>query len=238
MKTMSLHPVLADSKVRGLVFDLDGTLIHSAPDIIQSLRLTLEQAGFGRLPEDYFPDNLHGTSMGILRSIMTDMGWEIPGDLSGLRENYLANYKAMDHGNTHLYPGVLELLDACKDAGLSLGICTNKVSELAMTALEKVGLNGVFDFVSGADTWANAKPSPVPLLETIRMLGLNPDQCLYFGDTSVDAICAHAAGIPFILHEAGYGDAALHVHKRLLSIRCWRELVTPRPTAPTLIPAA
>src|SRR5690606_33815742 len=132
---LTLHPLLADRHVRGLVFDLDGTLIHSAPDILHSIRVTLEHAGFGKLPEDYFPDNLHSTSMGILRDIMLDMGWTVPGDFSSLRREYLANYRALGHRNTRLYPDVQEFLYACKEAGFSLAICTNKVRDLAISAL-------------------------------------------------------------------------------------------------------
>lgn len=223
-QALTLHPLLADRQVRGLVFDLDGTLIHSAPDILHSIRVTLEQAGFGTLPEDYFPDNLHSTSMGILRDIMLDMGWKVPDDFSSLRAEYLANYRALGHRNTQLYPDVAEFLHACQEAGFSLAICTNKVRDLAMSALERVGLDGAFNFVSGADTWAEAKPSPLPLLETIRMLDLTPEQCLYFGDTSTDAACAQAARVPFLLHEAGYGDAALRQHRPSLAFKGWREL--------------
>ncbi|MCX5565672.1 HAD family hydrolase [Alcaligenes phenolicus] len=224
-QALSLHPLLAATDVQGLVFDLDGTIIDSATDIIHGMRLTFEQFGLGRLPDDYFPDNMHGTSAGMLRDVIVDMGWELPDDLTPLRAAYVEHYRGQHHKNTHLYPGVEDVLDACRDAGLSLAICTNKIHANAITALEKVGLNGVFDFVTGSDTWAQAKPSPLPLQETIRMLGLQPGQCLYFGDTSVDAICARDANVPFILHTSGYGDAALKSQSQLLAYAQWEELM-------------
>lgn len=224
---LMLHPLFTANDVHGVVFDLDGTIIDSAADIIHGMRLTLQQAGIGTLPDDYFPDNLHGTSVGIIQYIIEDMGWAPPDDLSPILAAYTENYRALRHQNTKLYGGSLAVLQACRQAGLPLAICTNKVHISALSALEKVGLNGAFDFVSGCDTWAQAKPSPLPLLETIRMLDLEPGNCLYFGDTSVDAMCARDAGVRFVLHEAGYGDEALKTQTQHFNFRHWDELLVP-----------
>ncbi|MFA7668666.1 MAG: HAD-IA family hydrolase [Burkholderiaceae bacterium] len=224
---LNLHPLLLENDVRGLVFDLDGTLIDSAPDIIHGLRVTFEEGGLGRLPEDYFPDNLHGTSDGIIRSILADMGWPIPADLAPIKARYVEHYAALGHQRTQAYTGVHDVLSACRDAALPLGICTNKVHSNAIAAAQKVGIHDLFDFISGADTWPASKPSPVPLLETIRMLGLTPEQCLYFGDTSVDAECAHAAGVRFVLYESGYGDAEVAGVSRHFTFSDWGELLAP-----------
>lgn len=220
----SLHPVFLEDDVRGLVFDLDGTLIDSATDILQGMRLTFEQMGLGTLPNDYFPDNLHGTCEGIVRSIMIDMDWPIPSDFKAVELQYTNNYATLQHKSTHLYEHVRDILTACRDAGLPMAICTNKGYASAVTALHKVELYELFDFVSGADTWGQAKPSPLPLQETIRMIGIEPEHCLYFGDTSVDAICARDAGVRFILHESGYGDQALRDLPQHFSFQRWNEL--------------
>lgn len=222
---LNLHPLLTDHDVHGLVFDLDGTLIDSAADIIHGMRLALQETGIGSLPDDYFPDNLHGTGQGIIESMISDMGWAHPGDLAPIQAAYTETYKGLKHRNTQLYGGAQDVLQACREAGLPLAICTNKAHASALTAIEKVGLNGMFDFVTGCDTWAQAKPSPLPLLETIRMLGLEPGQCLYFGDTSVDALCARDAGVRFVLHEAGYGDEHLEAQTRHFTFRHWEELL-------------
>lgn len=228
-QTFELHPILSQDDVRGVIFDLDGTLIDSAADIIQGMRLTFAQAGFGTLPDDYFPDNLHGTSEGIMRSIVSDMGWPMPDDFRALRALYVENYSTLDHRRTHLYDGAAAMLHACRDAGLPMGICTNKVHASALKATEKVGIQSLFDVISGADTWSAAKPSPIPLLETIRMLGLEPAQCLYFGDTSVDAACAQQAGVRFVLHESGYGDIVLRQFPRYFAFDDWNELLVAQP---------
>lgn len=223
---LSLHPLFMQDDVRGLVFDLDGTIVDSAADIIKGMRLTFQQAGLGILPQDYFPDNLHGTSEGIMRDILADMGWPAPADFVPLKAQYVQNYSSLGHGTTSLYDGAQEVLNACRGASLAMGICTNKVHASALAATHKVGIHGLFDFISGSDSWAQAKPSPIPLLETIRMLGLEPEQCLYFGDTSVDAECAHQAGVRFVLHESGYGDQALKGTPRHFAFRQWDELLS------------
>lgn len=228
---LALHPLLAQDDVRGIVFDLDGTIIDSAADIINGMRLTFQQAGLGTLPDDYFPDNLHGTSAGIMQSILADMGWPQPADFAPLKAQYVQHYASLGHGTTRLYADAQEVLSACRSASLAMGICTNKVHASALAATHKVGIHGLFDFISGSDTWPQAKPSPLPLLETIRMMGLTPEQCLYFGDTSVDAECAHAAGVRFVLHESGYGDQALKGMSRHFAFQQWGELLGDRPVS-------
>ncbi|MCQ9618081.1 HAD-IA family hydrolase [Paenalcaligenes niemegkensis] len=231
----NLHPLFLENNVLGLVFDLDGTIIDSAADILHGMRLTLEQCGLGTLPDDYFPDDLHGTAEGILHSIIVEMGWPIPTDFTVLKAQYLLNYTTLDHQCTRLYDGALDVLHACRDASLPMGICTNKIHVSAVAATQKVGINGLFDFITGSDTWAEAKPSPVPLLETIRELGITPEQCLYFGDTSVDAACARDAGVRFVLHQSGYGDQALKGASSHFSFRHWDELLATNPSASLIL---
>ncbi|NLC37339.1 MAG: HAD-IA family hydrolase [Alcaligenaceae bacterium] len=226
-----LHPLFTENDVRGVVFDLDGTLIDSAGDILQGMRMTLEQAGLGKVPDDYFPDNMHGTVEGILRAIVADMGWNAPADFTPLNKGYLANAAKLDLQHTRVYEGALEVLQACRAGGLPMGICTNKGHAGALTATRKFGIHDLFDFITGCDTWSQPKPSPVPLLETIRMLGLTPDQCLYFGDTSVDAECARAAGVRFVLHQAGYADPALAGLPAHFVFSDWNELLAQEHTA-------
>ena len=215
-----LHELMCRPDVHALVFDLDGTLIDSAADIIGGMRLTLSEAGVGELPHDYIPDNLHGTTDGILRSIVNDMGWPMPADLIPLRERYAFHYDSLDHRHTRLDPGVVEMLEHFS-ARVPLGICTNKRYVAADGATTKVGIRHHFHTISGADTWPQAKPSPVPLLETLRVMGVEPQHCLYFGDTSADAECAAQAGVRFVLHESGYGDARLHQFPRIHAFKGW-----------------
>jgi len=222
---VTLHPLFTQGDIRGLVFDLDGTVIDSAADIIQAMRLTFEEGGVGVLPPDYFPDDLHGTRDGIMRYILADMGWPIPEHFEELKVLYVDKYSGLDHQTTRLYDDAKRVLETCKDASFAMGVCTNKVHASAVSVTHKVGIHDLFHQITGSDSWSHAKPSPVPLLETIRMMGLEPTQCLYFGDTSVDAECARAAGVPFVLHTSGYGDRALKDSPRNFMFQHWRELL-------------
>ena len=218
----SLPELIAQDNVHGLVFDLDGTLIDSAADIIRSLRVTFQETGLGELPDDYFPANLHGTSDGIMRSVIRDMGWPEITDLGAIKALYVENYAKLGHTLTKVYAGVPDMLDTWADR-LPLGICTNKRFGAAIMATETVGIREHFKVISGADTWEQAKPSPIPLLATIQALGIEPEHCLYFGDTSVDAECAQRAGVRFVLHESGYGDKDLHGLPRAHAFKKWSD---------------
>ena len=219
-----LHAILTQDDVKGLVFDLDGTLIDSAADILASIRETFRLAGYGEVPDTYFPDNLHGTSEGIMRSVIHDMGWQQPLDMSELKQLYYRVYVERGHHATQLYPGVLDVLRGCAET-LPMAICTNKIHRNALAVTELLQIQSHFAVISGADSWAEAKPSPVPLLETIRAMGLKPEQCLYFGDTSVDAQCASGAGVRFVLHRAGYGDSALRGMSHYHAFDAWSDLM-------------
>jgi HAD superfamily hydrolase (TIGR01549 family) len=223
------HPLLLAEDIQGLIFDLDGTLLDSAKDILQGMRETFVQAGIGQLPDDYFPDNLAGTGENIIRSVFNDMGWTIPVDLQPFYHLFAENYSKLNLRNTQLYPFAADVLQAGKAAHLHLGVCTNKTHASALTATKHFGIDTLFSFITGADTWAAAKPSPIPLLETIRMLGLRPEQCLYFGDTSVDAECAQDAGVRFALHTMGYGEKSLKNASNYLTFERWEDLLNPPP---------
>ncbi|MVW71164.1 HAD family hydrolase [Bordetella sp. 15P40C-2] len=221
----ALHALFRQADVRGLIFDLDGTLIDSADDIVGSMRDMLRETGYGEVPQDYFPENLHGTSDGIIRDVMRDMGWAAPDDLTELKATYYRIYAERGHANTRLYPHAWEILRQCSEH-FSLGVCTNKIYRNAVSVTDTLGIRQHFAAITGADSWAAAKPSPVPLLETIRTLNLRPEECLYFGDTSVDAECAARAGVRFVLHESGYGDPALHKQPCHHAFKQWKELLT------------
>lgn len=221
-----LHHALLANDIKGLIFDLDGTLIDSAKDILQALRLSFAQAGIGDLPDDYIPSDLHGTGEGIMKSVIEDMGWTGPSDFKAFRKVFIDNYTHLQPRQTHLYPAVIDFLTAAKRSGLIMGVCTNNTQASAKITTQRFGLDSFFSFTTGADTWSVAKPSPVPLIETIRMLDLQPEECVYFGDTSVDAEAALGAGVRFALHTTGYGDKALKGKPTFLAFKHWQDLLT------------
>ncbi len=184
-----------------IVFDLDGTLIDSAPDIRAAVNRMLRGEGAEALD---------------LPTITTFIGNGLPKlvervlDARGISQSrYPQLYDAVrDFYNdapadlTRVYPGVTGALDLFKAAGHRLGICTNKPEEPARLVLELLGLARYFDVVVGGDTLAQKKPDPAPLSHAFAALG--DGARLYVGDSEVDAETAQRAGVRFALYTEGY----------------------------------
>jgi len=188
-----------------IVFDLDGTLMHTEPDIRQATNQALLDCGFQTLaPEQVIP-NLYGPLPDILASVMALVQAPLEA-AEDIQQAYLTHYARQAHDHSFLYPNVLALLDQLLSKGQHLAVCTNKIERSAKQALERHGLSSYFTVVTGGDTTAHPKPHALPLLTTIDALHVNASDCLLIGDTHVDALCASNCGIPFVFHRSGYGD--------------------------------
>jgi len=186
-----------------VVFDLDGTLIDSAPDIRASANHMLE--GLGTDPLD-------------LETVISFIGNGIPKLVErclahvNLPANihpealaaFSAHYNAHPMTLTEMYPGAASLLTdlACRD--VALGICTNKPEAPARAILEGLGIAGQFQAVIGGDTLPVRKPDPAPLHAAIAALGATPETTLYVGDSETDYLTARNAGIPIAYFTGGY----------------------------------
>ncbi len=184
-----------------IVFDLDGTLIDSAPDLQAAANRML--TGEGAEPLDlatitsFIGNGLPKLVERALRASGLDMA-----EHARLTALTLGYYNADPATLTRLYPGLDTALPALKAQGHRLGICTNKPEAPARAILPMVGLDGLFDVVVGGDTFAQRKPDPAPLLNTFTALGDGPR--LYVGDSEVDAETASRAGVDFGLFTGGY----------------------------------
>lgn len=182
-----------------IVFDLDGTLIDSAPDV-QAIANAI-------LPPDLPPVTLaevrtfmgEGTPTFIQRLIaaraLNDDSFD------DLHRGFLARYDSAVTRTT-VYPGVAETLSGLRAAGHRLGLCTNKPAAPARAVLAHLGLAEYFDVLLGGDSLPQRKPDPAPLLAILANLGDTP--ALYVGDSETDAETAHAAAVPFLLFTEGY----------------------------------
>lgn len=188
-----------------IVFDLDGTLLHTEPDIRRATNQALLDCGFQTLaPEQVIP-NLYGPLPDILASVMLLV--QAPAAAADdLQEAYLSHYARQAHDHSFLYPNVLALLEQLLAQGRQLAVCTNKIELSAKQALERHGMSAYFKVVTGGDTTIHPKPHALPLLTTMDALQVNASDCLLIGDTHVDALCASNCGIPFVFHRSGYGD--------------------------------
>lgn len=184
-----------------IVFDLDGTLIDSAPDIHGAVNAMLASEGQPPLTLATVTGFVGNGLPHLVKLVMAETG--LPMDRHGdLSAKVLHHYT---HPTVHLtkpYPGVVDGLKALHEAGHPLGICTNKPIAATHGELARLNLDQYFSAVIGGDSLPQRKPDPTPLLETLAQLG--PGPALYVGDSEVDAETADRADIPFALFEGGY----------------------------------
>jgi phosphoglycolate phosphatase len=183
------------------LFDIDGTLLDSAPDICGTIQEVVLREG---VPEPSFP--YLRSFVGLhLRDCFLDI---LPGcseeKLAGLIQDYRATYKARGHKDTRIYPGVAEGLARL---GGKKSTATTKGSPMAASILEQFELHGHFDHVQGTDGFPY-KPAPDVILTALRALGAEPSACLMVGDAVADILAARAAGVKVCAVRYGYGDPA------------------------------
>lgn len=183
-----------------IVFDLDGTLIDSAPDIHAAANKMLTEEGIAPLDLATITSFIGNGLPHLVKLVMETTGLDMDrhADLSA---RVLAHYNAASSDLTVPYPGLLSALAALAAQGHAMGVCTNKPEEPARAVLRDLDL-GPFDVVIGGDSLPQRKPDPAPLHAAFDALGSGP--VVYVGDSEVDAATAHAAGVPFLLFTEGY----------------------------------
>jgi phosphoglycolate phosphatase len=185
-----------------LIFDLDGTLIDSAPAIHAVSNATLAARGFPALSQDEVRSFVGKGVPHLVRCLLQRHGQDPDGPLfAKVHDDLIARYETEVAGNTP-YPGVAEALRALADMGCALAIATNKPLRPALAAIRHVGLDGLFQVVLGGDSLPTCKPDPAMVHEAQRQLGR--PLALFIGDSEVDAEAAANAGLPFLLFTEGY----------------------------------
>lgn len=195
-------PVPSALAVRGVLFDLDGTLVDSAPDLGAAVNRMRALRGLTALPDaDLRPHASHG-ARGLLGA-----GFGVtPGapEFGLLREEFLAQYAAALCVRTVLFPGVTALLDALDALCLPWGIVTNKATWLTLPLLDALNFRQRPGCIICGDTTARAKPFPDPLFAAANVLALPPSACLYVGDAERDVAAGNAAGMATLVARYGY----------------------------------
>lgn len=184
-----------------VLFDFDGTLADTAPDLAAAANKQRIRAGLAPLPIDVLRPYSSAGARGLLRCAL-DITPEHP-DYEQHRVQFLQDYEAAMTVDTCLFDGVPELLDNIKQKGLSWGIVTNKATYLAQPIVVALGLDKDCSVLVCGDTTAHAKPHPLPLLHAAQQVGFGTDRCVYAGDDIRDIQAARAAGMASI--AAGYG---------------------------------
>ena len=186
--------------MKAIIFDLDGTLIDSAPDIHLACNAVLSDLGMGPVTLAQVRGFVgHGAGV-LVQRLITAVGLPQT-DHAAILAAFLARYETAVH-LTRLYPGVRGALDRLRGAGWQMGLCTNKPLAPTRAVLAHLGLVGDFAVVIGGDSLAQRKPDPAPLRATLA--GLGADRALFVGDSEVDAETAQRAALPFALYTEGY----------------------------------
>jgi 2-phosphoglycolate phosphatase len=185
--------------VRAVLFDLDGTLADTAPDLGGAVNRMRMRRGLEPLPIERLRPVASAGARGML-----GVGFSMRPDMDGyepLREEFLAEYEAALDRDTVLFDGVADCLAALDARGLRWGVVTNKATRFTGPVLAGLGLTA--DVVICGDTTPHAKPHPAPLLEACQRLGVAAGEAIYVGDDLRDVQAARAAGMPSV--AAGYG---------------------------------
>jgi len=211
----------------GILFDLDGTLIDSAPDIAASLNAYFAVQGWPTQEVDFVAQYIgHGTQR-LMRDILQAL--DLPHDDATVQAavaGYLAAYQDDPVLHTRLYPHVLDDLHALHADGFTLGVCTNKQQLITEQILQALQIDALFAAVVGADSVPACKPDPGHLFATARRMGLKDTAWVYVGDSRIDQAAAAAANVPFYAVSWGTGAAlpvpASHRLARLGDLRVLR----------------
>lgn len=186
------------------VFDLDGTLVDTLPDLTLALDTALADLGLPVVGAALVRASLHGGIDGSVDAALAHL--QAPTALRGLLlARYRQHYDAALTRHSRAYPGVHELLERLRQRGDRLAVCTNKQQAQAQRVLGSLGLAPFFGMVVGADTCGQRKPHAAPLLHAIAALGGPRAQALFVGDSEVDRACAEAAGVDCLIFGSGYG---------------------------------
>ena len=192
------------------VFDLDGTLIDTAPDLIDSLNYTIDAYGLEPVTYDHVTHLVgHGARAMIERAFVLRGHPLNDSEIPTMLERFIAHYQAGMPGKGKPYPGVVAALERLTQAGYRLAVCTNKLEGLARTLVTSNGLLDHFAAITGGDTLAVRKPDAAHLLETIKRAGGDPARTVMIGDSLNDILVAKNAGIPSIAVPFGYSDRPL-----------------------------
>lgn len=184
-----------------VIFDLDGTLVHSAPDIQNAANQMLIARDIAPLDLDTIISFVGNGLPKLVERVIRKTGLDMA-DHAALSQEVLHYYNTGGHDLTTPYPGAVAALETLAARGTRLGLCTNKPESAARDLLDHIDISGLFEVVIGGDTLPVKKPDPTPLHAAHKALGGGP--LVYVGDSDVDAATAKAAEVPFALYTQGY----------------------------------
>ena len=192
--------------IDAVLFDLDGTLIDSAPDLGAAADRMRTDRGLASLPLDQYRPMAGAGARGMI-GIAFGLKPEDAG-FAPLRDEFFANYEACMTERTYAFDGVAELIARISSAGLKWGVVTNKSQRFTVPLTSAMPLFSSAQVIVSGDTTPYSKPHPAPLLEAARLLDVPPGRCVYVGDDERDIIAGRAAGMSTVAAAYGYLGAS------------------------------
>lgn len=188
--------------IQAVLFDLDGTLIDSAPDLGAAADKMRTDRGMPSLPLSHYRHMAGAGARGML-SLAFGMSTEHP-EYDAYKEEFFVNYERCMTERTHAFDGVHDMIQALVQRGMPWGVVTNKSQRFTQPLTQAMPLFATAGTVVSGDTTPHAKPHPEPLFEAARRMAVDPTCCVYVGDDERDIVAGHAAGMRTVAATYGY----------------------------------
>jgi phosphoglycolate phosphatase len=190
-----------------IVFDLDGTLIDTAPDLIDTLNAVFAREGLPSVPYKIARNLIGGGArMMIARRIEAERGAVAPARIEQMFDDFIAHYSEHIADRSRPFPALTDALNTLEADGYRFAVCTNKLERLSVLLLEKLNLTHRFAAICGQDTFGIQKPDPEMLRRTVAAAGGSLTHAIMVGDSATDIRTARAAGVPVIAVDFGYSE--------------------------------
>lgn len=188
-----------------LVFDLDGTLADSAPDLLATLEAVLPRHGISIAIDSNYRDGIGHGARHLIEYALRQQNVVVGKlTLDAIHRDFLVHYEANICVGTRLFPGTIAILDRFAAAGWSFAVCTNKPERMSRLLLQKLGVEDRFAAIGGGDSFPLRKPDPAHLLMTIAAASGSPDTSIMIGDSRTDLDTARGARVPIVGVTFGY----------------------------------
>jgi phosphoglycolate phosphatase len=190
-----------------VVFDLDGTLVDTAPDLVATLNVVFAREGFAPVPYELARNMVGGGAQRMIELGLRLEGRALPArDVDRMFDDFITYYAAHIADHSQPFPGLVGALDQLTARQCRLAVCTNKLEWLSRRLLEALGLSDRFAAICGQDTFGVSKPDPEMLRRTIKQAGGNLERAIMVGDSATDIDTARAAVVPVIAVDFGYTE--------------------------------
>jgi phosphoglycolate phosphatase len=201
------HAKRAGTQIKAVLFDLDGTLLHTSPDLAAAASAALRECGYADI-DPARVEQFVGKGIDVLvQRCLRHIGEADNGPVfEKMCAAYMRHYEALNGVHATPYDGVFEGLDALRAAGYQLGVCTNKTARFTQPLLERCNMAHYFDVVVSGDTTARKKPHPDMIEYAANRWGTRVSEILFIGDSGNDTAAARAAGCPVWVVPYGYNE--------------------------------